>query len=114
MALNYDWSRTPEHAELDPQLKYIACMSTMAVGVGDLSTPKGFAEYVMRLRVLESLVGSFWTDGDGNGTLADHTEKFRGLRTNVSTEKRASWLKRKTDEFVAATLAVTPESEAAA
>lgn len=102
MALHYDWSRTPEHEALDPQLKYIACMSTMAVGVGDLSTPKGFAEYVMRLRVLESLVGSFWTDGDGNGMLADHAEKFRGLRTNVNLEPRAKWMKVRTDDFVAA------------
>jgi hypothetical protein len=77
-------------------------MMTMVLGVGDLSTPKGFAEYVLRLKAYEAWFGPMWEvaveDPSPNG-LAAQADKVRGLRTNVTLETRAKWFKRMGDHF---------------
>lgn len=103
MSLNYDWTRTEGHETLSPDMKYLACMSTMLVGVGDLSTDKSYAEYVLRLKVFEALHGGLLYGEDGmprllSDALASGEVVIRGLRTNVSLEPRARWLKAKTDQ----------------
>lgn len=69
--------------------------ATMAVGVGDTSYRDG-DEFVWRVQVYESLFGPSFAQGP-EGLIAlpeDELRKHVGLRTNVSFETRAAWLKR--------------------
>lgn len=103
MSLNYDWTHTPDHADLPESLRYTACMATMVVGVGDLSTNKGMAEYTLRLKAFEAWFGPLYygPEADENREgLAAYADKVRGLKTNVSLEPRAKWFKRMTERYV--------------
>ena len=95
MALHYDWTKTPNADALSPDLKYTACVATMVIGVGDLSTDKNFAEFVLRLKAYEAWFGPMTMDAEGKPQgLASLAAQLRGLRTNVSLEPRAKWMKR--------------------
>lgn len=101
MPLHYDWTDTPNHEQLSDTLKYTATMATMALGVGDLSTAKGFAEYALRLSAYEAWFGALLLTPDGDPIgLSAFVEQVRGLRTNVTLEPRAKWFKRMSDTFI--------------
>jgi hypothetical protein len=100
MPLHYDWTRTENHEAMSNELKYAACMSTMVTGVGDLSTPKTFTEYLLRLKAYEAWYGPLWVGATAEGSpegLAREASKFRGLRTNVTLEPRTKWVRRMMD-----------------
>lgn len=101
MALHYDWTKTPNHESLDHSIKYTAAMATMVLGVGDLATAKGHAEFALRLKTYEAWFGPLLVDNEGHGVgLSTYAEQVRGLRTNVTLEPRAKWFKRMSERYL--------------
>ena len=75
----------------------------MAVGLNGI-TEDNLVEFAVRCRVVDALHGkplsTFDADKDTyveRGFTMDELRAHIGIRTNVSTEKRASWLKRMVD-----------------
>jgi hypothetical protein len=68
--------------------------ATLSVGIGDI-TDKNIDEFVARFRIIEKLQGPFIIE-DGKGRpMEDHELAAHiGLRTNVSNETRAAWVRR--------------------
>lgn len=72
--------------------------AAMAIGIGSI-TEKNVEEFALRLRLWEKVVGAFRVRHDDAGrtevpfTLAE-LRPFIGFRTNVSTESRATFLRK--------------------
>jgi hypothetical protein len=97
---NVVWIKTGEKNEdgsdemtMNP-VTHALIFATMSVGIGDIRE-KNMDEFVARFRIIEKLQGPFIIE-DGKGRrLEDHELAAHiGLRTNVSNETRAAWVRR--------------------
>jgi hypothetical protein len=92
MALTWDARNVPE-AERNHPLFQSAIWNSMAIGIGvldELSLP----EAVVRTQIKEGLNGAWQYDNEGNPIyLWKELWRFVGLRTNVSYEPKAKWLR---------------------
>ncbi len=92
MALNYQLSDIKDWRELlygdgvTPVTQRVI-FYTMAVGIGQI-TEANYIEFAARVRVIEGL------DGVRAQTSVADIKRLIGLRTNVTNEKQAAWLKR--------------------
>jgi hypothetical protein len=96
MSLDYDLSQIKNRSEVCFVDGYmtVECQNiiftTMAVGIGQI-TEANYVEFAVRANML----GGFNVHDDANRNMTPETVmKYVGLRTNVSNETRASWMKR--------------------
>lgn len=92
MALTWDARNVPE-AERNHLLFQSAIWNSMAIGIGYLNE-RTLPEAVVRTRIYEGLNGAWQYDNEGNPIyLWAELHRFVGLKTNVSYEPKAKWLK---------------------
>jgi hypothetical protein len=107
MALNFDLTKVKNREFLDNKENastidmLIYC--TMFVGMGEI-TEKNFVEFFTRVHLLEKVNGTFLKQFDGDKLnpheiTLDDVRNMIGLKTNVSTETRAKFMKRNLDGF---------------
>lgn len=78
--------------------------STMAIGLGEI-TEKNIDEWMARLAITDKLFGTMSVKWDGEKKIEmpytrEELVMHIGLTTNVTNEKRPSWLKRTTTRFM--------------
>ena len=82
-----------EKKRLDP-VTHSLVMATMSISMGEI-TAKNADEFYARISIIDRLFGGFLIeDGKPAYLTPEHIRAHVGLRTNVSEETRAKWLKR--------------------
>lgn len=79
--------------------------STMSIGLGEI-TEKNINEWLVRLQFSDKLFGTLLIKAGENGERVERPITREelvahiGLRTNVTNETRAKWMKRMTERFM--------------
>lgn len=84
----------PDEVTMNPVTNALI-FGSISVGLGEI-TDKNIDEWVARFRIIEKLHGHMLVKGDGTPWFVTNEEFVAhiGLRTNVSNESRAQWMRR--------------------